>query len=207
MERFIDVMPRCSICERSSAECSSTTCLSGHGIKICDRCRRTSPTCPVCASASRRFLQSYDINDIVIAGCYNAQSGCGDVLPFPLSSSSIGSVFNSSAANSWVLCDVCAKLVPSARAWSPSVGRLDLVGCGHVACEQCRRLNVSCPLCRRTEPTGNGDSYVIGGSGNANGVVVPARHAYSHSASVGKRYTHPSASLPTARSACVNFPQ
>ncbi len=38
-------------------------------------------------------------------------------------------------------------------------------------------------------------------------VVVPARHAYSHSASVGSRYTCPVGNRPAARSCSVSFAQ
>jgi len=166
------MMPRCSTCDRSSVECCSTTCLNGHGYKICDSCQRTSQSCPVCASVNRRFLHAY------------VSTGSGGT-----PSSSLGSAFDSSTAvagNPWVFCDVCSKLVPNVRAWSPSIGRHTL-SCYHVACEQCRQLTGSCSLCRRMEPTGNGDTYVpmIGSSSSSSSGGGVGRALLSRNSGVG----------------------
>src|SRR5437588_8496137 len=44
-------------------------------------------------------------------------------------------------------------------------------------------------------------------SPNAVAVVVPARHAYSHCASVGSRNSHPSARSPDLRASSVSLAQ
>jgi DNA-binding beta-propeller fold protein YncE len=166
MDHFVAVCPRCAICERSSLPCSPATCYGGHSVSICDQCRTSGQSCPVCTN-SRRLQSVYGFADEP------------QTIQPPSFRSSLDAV---TVGGLRTRCDVCSKLVPNVHSWSRSAGgRVPTAtsGCSHVSCDSCRSLNDACPLCRRTTTlVGNGGGYVAK-AGNGGGRAVSSRTADS----------------------------